>query len=82
MKLTLKEYIETHGAEKTAHKLIDQRILALCGLSILDLPDTCVLADIMEELADVLQDNPNDKEAINEVLRQIDFEFIEELVMY
>ena len=78
--LTLKEYIAKHGEEKTAFKLIDKRIESIFGLSIFDLPDTSEVADLVEELADVLHDNPNDKESIKSILNQIDIEFIERIV--
>ena len=78
--LTLKEFIAKHGEEKTAFKLIDKRIESIFGLSIFDLPDTSEVAELVEELADVLYDNPNDKESIKSILNQIDIEFIERIV--
>jgi len=78
--LTLKEYISKHGVEKTAFKLIDKRIESILGISLLDLPDTCEVADLVEELSDVLHDNPNDKQSIKSILNQIDIEFIERIV--
>lgn len=78
--LTLKEFIAKHGEEKTAFKLVDKRIESIFGLSIFDLPDTSEVAELVEELADILQDNPNDKESIKYILNQIDIEFIERIV--
>lgn len=78
--LTLKEFIAKHGVEKTAFKLVDKRIESIFGLSIFDLPDTSEVAELVEELANVLQDNPNDKESIKYILNQIDIEFIERIV--
>ena len=78
--LTVKEYIAKHGEEKTAFKLIDKRIESIFGLSIFDLPDTSEVAELVEELADILHDNPNDKESIKYILNQIDIEFIERIV--
>jgi glutathione synthase/RimK-type ligase-like ATP-grasp enzyme len=78
--LTLKEFIAKHGEEKTAFKLVDKRIESIFGLSIFDLPDTSEVAELVEELADVLHDNPNDKESIKSILNQIDIEFIERIV--
>ena len=78
--LTVKEYILKHGVEKTAFKLIDKRVTSILGISILDLPDTSEVADILEELADQLHDNPNDKESIKYILNQIDIEFIEQII--
>jgi len=78
--LTVKEFIANHGVEKTAFKLIDNRVVDILGISIYDLPDTSEVADLVEELADILHDNPNDKESIKYILNQIDFEFIERIV--
>jgi hypothetical protein len=78
--LTLKEYILKHGVEKTAFKLIDKRIESILGISILDLPDTSEVTDILEELADQIHNNPNDKESIKAILMQIDIEFIEQII--
>jgi hypothetical protein len=78
--LTILEFIAKHGEEKTAFKLIDKRIESILGLSILDLPDTSEVADILEELADQLHDNPNDKESIKSILMQIDIDFIEQII--
>jgi hypothetical protein len=78
--LTVKEYIAKHGEEKTALKLIDNRVESIFGLSIFDLPDTPELACLVWEIADILHDNPNDKESIKYILNQIDIEFIERIV--
>lgn len=78
--MTILEFIAKHGEEKTAFKLIDKRIESIFGLSIFDLPDTSEVAELVEELADILQDNPNDKESIKYILNQIDIEFIERIV--
>lgn len=78
--LTVKEYIAQYGVEKTAYKLVDKRIESIFGLSILDLPDTNEIADIVEEIAYILEENPNDKIAIRAILSQIDIDFIERIV--
>jgi hypothetical protein len=78
--LTILEFIAKHGEEKTAFKLIDKRIESILGLSILDLPDTSEVADILEELADQLHDNPTDKESIKAILHSVNIDFIHLLI--
>ena len=78
--LTVLEFIAEHGEEKTAYKLIDKQVNRIFGLNLSDLPDTCDLANLVEELADQLRDNPTDKEAIRAILHSIDIDFIEQLI--
>ena len=78
--LTVKEFILKHGAEKTAYKLINNRVERIFGLGLTHLPDTLQVADLIEELADILNDNPEDKEAIKNVLSGINIDFIESLI--
>ena len=78
--LTVLEFIAEHGEEKTAYKLIDKQVSRIFGLNLSNLPDTCDLANLVEELADQLRDNPNDKEAIRAILHSIDIDFIEQLI--
>jgi hypothetical protein len=78
--LTVLEFIAEHGEEKTAYKLIDKQVSRIFGLNLSDLPDTCDLANLVEELADQLRDNPTDKEAIRAILHSIDIDFIEQLI--
>jgi hypothetical protein len=78
--LTVLEFISEHGEEKTAYKLIDKQVSRIFGLNLSDLPDTCDLANLVEELADQLRDNPTDKEAIRAILHSIDIDFIEQLI--
>ena len=78
--LTVLEFIAEHGEEKTAYKLIDKQVSRIFGLSLSDLPDTCDLANVLEELADQLRDNPTDKESIKAILHSIDIDFIEQLI--
>ena len=78
--LTILEFIAEHGEEKTAYKLIDNQVQRIFGLSLSDLPDTCELADIVEELSDQLRDNPTDKESIKSILHSIDIDFIQTLI--
>ena len=78
--MTLLEFIAEHGEEKTAYKLINRQVQRIFGLSLTDLPDTCELADIVEELADQLRDNPTDKASIKSILHGIDIDFIQQLI--
>ena len=79
--MTVLEFIATHGEEKTALKLIDKRIERIFGLSIFDLPDTSELAELVEELTDMLRyGDPFDEVSIKAFLLQIDIEFIERIV--
>jgi len=78
--MTILEFISIHGEEKTAYKLIDNRVLRIFGLSLSDLPDTCEIANVLEELSDQLRDNPADKESIKSILHSIDIDFIEQLI--
>jgi hypothetical protein len=78
--LTVLEFIAEHGEEKTAYKLIDKQVSRIFGLNLSNLPDTCDLANLVEELADQLRDNPTDKEAIRAILHSIDIDFIEQLI--
>jgi len=79
--MTILEFIAKHGEEKTAYKLIDNQVQRIFGLGLSDLPDTCDLANVLEELADQLRDNPADKESIKSILMQVDIEFIENIIL-
>jgi hypothetical protein len=79
-KLTILEFISKHGEEKTAFKLLDERVINLYGLSLLDLPDTSEVAEICEELSDQLKADPTDKQAIKSIIHLIDADFIEHLI--
>ena len=79
--MTVLEFIATHGEEKTAYKLIDRQVQRIFGLSLSDLPDTCDLANVLEELADQLRDNPADKDSIKAILHSIDIDFIQTLIL-
>ena len=56
------------------------QVQRIFGLGLSDLPDTCELADIVEELSDQLRDNPADKESIKAILHSIDIDFIQQLI--
>lgn len=78
--LTILEFISKHGEEKTAFKLLDERVINLYGLSLLDLPDTSEVAEICEELSDQLKADPTDKQAIKSIIHLINADFIEHLI--
>jgi hypothetical protein len=78
--MTILEFIAKHGEEKTAYKLIDNQVQRIFGLGLSDLPDTCDLANVLEELADQLRDNPADKDSIKYILHSIDIDFIQTLI--
>ena len=78
--MTVLEFIAEHGEEKTAYKLIDNQVKRIFGLSLSDLPDTCDLENVLEELSDQLRDNPADKESIRTILHSIDIDFIQTLI--
>ena len=79
--MTILEFIAEHGEEKTAYKLIDNQVKRVFYLGLSDLPDTCEVADIVQELADQLADNPTDKESIKSILMQVNMEFIENIIL-
>lgn len=78
--MKLQDYLNQYGAEKTAYKLIDIKITNILGIGLESLPETSILAEYIEEIADILQDDPTNTEAIKEILNNIDLEFIEELI--
>ena len=78
--MTILEFIATHGEEKTAYKLIDNQVQRIFGLGLSDLPDTCDLANVLEELADQLRDNPADKDSIKAILHSVNIDFIHLLI--
>ena len=79
--MTILEFISKHGEEKTAYKLIDNQVKRVFYLGLSDLPDTCEVSEIVQELADQLTDNPTDKESIKSILMQVDMEFIENIIL-
>jgi hypothetical protein len=78
--MTILEFIAKHGEEKTAYKLIDRQVQSIFGLGLSDLPDTCDLANVLEELTDQLHDDPNDKESIKAILHSVNIDFIHLLI--
>lgn len=79
--MKLQDYLTKHGAQKTAYKLIDVKVTNILGLGLENLPDTAILSDYIEEIADILENEPENIKAIKEILNSIDLEFIEELIL-
>lgn len=80
--LTLEEKVAKLGAREVAYQLISNKVLNLCGITLADLPDTAYLADMIDGLEDILQADSIDRDAIIEVLNEVDSDFIETLVYY
>jgi hypothetical protein len=77
--MKLKEFLAENGTRKTAEKLMDLRVLNVMGLSMADLPDSIQLWDIVEEVENELMNKDFEIEKIRDILKQITFEFIEEI---
>ncbi len=77
--MKLADYLEINGARKTAEKLVNMRLINVCGMDIDTLPDSQNLWYIVEELEEILQDEKYKQEDIKNVLKEITFELIEEI---
>lgn len=77
--MKLKEFLAENGTRKTAEKLADLRVQNVMGLSMADLPDSIQLWDIVEEVENELMNKDFKIEKIRDILKQITFEFIEEI---
>jgi hypothetical protein len=77
--MKLADYLEINGARKTAEKLVNIRLLNVCGMDIGTIPDSTTLWDIVEELEEILQDENYKQEDIKNILKEITFELIEEI---
>jgi hypothetical protein len=78
--MKLQDYLNANGAQNTAIKLVDQRIIKVTGLSMHDLPDRTELWDIVEELQNILENDNFDMQTIKDILIEINLEFINEIV--
>ena len=77
--ITIAKMLERDGnAYTTARNIVNLRVLSLMGISLDDLPDTAEIADIVESIADAIEDDINEQ-AIKDILNDITFETIEEL---
>ena len=77
--MKLKEFLAENGTRETAEKLADLRVQNVMGLSMADLPDSIQLWDIVEEVENELMNKDFEIEKIRDILKQITFEFIEEI---
>lgn len=72
--------VSKYGARKVANFLTDKHIQNNFGMSKSDLPDSAELCCIVDELEEHLKGDTISKNTINEILGQIDFDFIQDLV--
>jgi hypothetical protein len=77
--LTIEKMLERDGnAYVTARNILNLRILSIMGIGLDDLPDTAEIADIVEGIADAIEDGV-DEQTIKNILSDVTFETIEEL---
>lgn len=77
--LTIEKMLERDGnAYVTARNILNLRILSIMGIGLDDLPDTAEIADIVEGIADAIEDDV-DEQTIKSILSDVTFETIEEL---
>lgn len=77
--LTIEKMLERDGnAYVTARNILNFRVLSIMGIGLDDLPDTTEIADIVESIADAIEDNI-DEQTIKELISEVTFETIEEL---
>jgi hypothetical protein len=77
--MKVQEFLKLNGERKTAEKLVNMRVQFVMGLSMEDLPDSIQLWDIVEEVENELMNKDFEIEKIRDILKQITFEFIEEI---
>ena len=77
--MKLADFLQINGARKTAEKLVNMRLLNVCGMDIGTIPDSTTLWDIVEEIEEILQDENYKQEDIKNALKEITFELIEEI---
>jgi hypothetical protein len=77
--LTIEKMLERDGnAYVTARNILNLRVLSIMGIGLDDLPDTAEIADIVEGIADAIEDDV-DEQTIKSILSDVTFETIEEL---
>ena len=77
--LTIEKMLESDGnAYVTARNILNLRILSIMGIGLDDLPDTAEIADIVDGIADAIEDDV-DEQTIKNILSDVTFETIEEL---
>jgi len=72
------EYIEKNG-QRTAIKLVSDRVYIHCGLTTSELPDSLELCNLYDEIEPLLSDWDENKGIILELLEEINFDFINEI---
>ena len=63
-----------------AINIVNSHLESMTGLCLSDLPDTCEVADIIDEVEEALDDHPNNPR-VREILLQMDLEWIYRLIM-
>ena len=77
--LTIEKMLERDGnAYVTARNILNLRVLSIMGIGLDDLPDSAEIADIVEGIADAIEDDI-DEQTIKNILSDVTFETIEEL---
>ena len=80
--MKIEEYLFKHGARETATKLVDMRLRnqLLNGLGIDDLPDSTQIFDIVDEVEEAISQEPINRPALVEALKQVNLELVEEIL--
>jgi hypothetical protein len=78
MKLT--DYVKKYGTRKTAMKLVSDRIFIHSGITANELSDTHELCSMYDEIEEVLKDYKEDWQNISNILDEIDFDFVNNLI--
>lgn len=69
--MTIKEAAVKHGARKAAIMLLDTTLTRTYGVGYNDLPDTAERANTLDELEDLIEDDPvANKPQIDELVRE------------
>jgi hypothetical protein len=69
--------IKELGSGSVAKMLVNFQVLNVCGMPLDDLPDTCEIADFIDEFSDLLDSGSFTIGDIRDFLYQIDYEWIE-----
>ena len=77
--MTIKQSIERNGERETPHRILNRKVLMVCGIGLSELPDVPELADLVDEIEDIISDDEVDTDALREVLSGVTMEFIEEV---
>lgn len=79
--MKIREYIKTYGERKTAIKLVSDTIYIHCGMEISELPDTEQLCNMYDEIEELLKiPSIVNSRKIREILDNINFDFVENLI--